>query len=203
MSDLGLFPLPLVLLPTELVPLHIFEERYKELIEQCLAEDLDFGLVYADDEGMSDIGTRAHVVQVLTRFDDGRLDIVVEGRKRFRLVELTSGRSFQTGGVAEVVDEPDRPEEATVERALGLFDRLRTLTGSEIDIPDAGSEQLSFALAARVELPPREKLELLQEVSERVRLERVCELLEAAARTLEGQRRAAERAAGNGRVQLG
>lgn len=203
MSDLGLFPLPLVLLPTEVVPLHVFEERYKELIEECLAEDRDFGLLYADEDTLSSIGTRAHVVQVLERFEDGRLDIVVEGRDRFRVLELTSGRSFQTGGVAEVVDDHDRPPPETVERALALFERLRGLTGSEIDPPGEASEQLSFALAARVELTPQVKLELLQDLSERARLERVCELFEAAALTVERQRRTAEQAAGNGRVQLG
>jgi len=203
MSDLGLFPLPVVLLPTELVPLHIFEERYKELIEECLAQDVDFGLVYADDDGMSDVGTRARVVRVLTRFDDGRLDILVEGGRRFRVLGLTGGGSFQTGGVEEVVDGPEGPDADTVDRALTLFDRLRTLAGSEVDSPEEGTEQLSFALAARVELAPPVKLELLREVSEPARLERVCELLEDAATTVERQRRAAERAAGNGRVELG
>lgn len=203
MSDLGLFPLPLVLLPTELVPLHIFEERYKELVEECLTEDADFGLLYADDDGMSSIGTRAHVVQVLTRFPDGRLDIVVEGRDRFRLVELTSGRTFQTGGVADLEDAPGRAERDVIDRALELFERLRALTGSEVDVPAPESEQLSFALASRVELPPDVKLELLGEISEPARLERVCELLEAAGTTVERQRSAAERASGNGRVQLG
>jgi Lon protease-like protein len=203
MSELGLFPLPLVLLPTEVVPLHIFEERYKELIGECLTEDADFGLVYADDDGMSSIGTRAHVVDVLLRFEDGRLNIVVEGRERFRLLGLTSGRAFQTGGVAEVVDEPDRADAETVSRALELFERLRGLTGSEVEVPPADTEQLSFALAGRVELAPDVKLELLEELSERARLERVCELLEAASRTVIRQRRAAERASSNGRVQLG
>jgi Lon protease-like protein len=202
-SELGLFPLPLVLLPTELVPLHIFEERYKELIDECLAEDLDFGLVYADDDGISGIGTRAHVVEVLTRFEDGRLNVVVEGRDRFRLLELTSGRSFQTGGVADVVDGPERADPETVSRALELFERLREITGSDVEVPPAETEQLSFALAGRVELAPPVKLELLQELSEPARLRRVCELLDAASASVERQRRAAERAATNGRVQLG
>ena len=102
MSELGLFPLPLVLLPTELVPLHIFEERYRELIGECLESDEEFGLVYADDDGLREVGTRAAVVNVLMRFDDGRMDIVVEGRARFRLLALTTGRSYHTGAVAPV-----------------------------------------------------------------------------------------------------
>ena len=80
MPEIGLFPLPVVLLPTEQAPLHIFEERYKELIEECLAEDKPFGLVYADGDGIREIGTEAVVLEVLARFDDGRMNIVVEGR---------------------------------------------------------------------------------------------------------------------------
>jgi ATP-dependent Lon protease len=143
------------------------------------------------------------VVEVLTRFEDGRLNVVVEGRDRFRLLELTSGRSFQTGGVADVVDGPERADPETVSRALELFERLREITGSDVEVPPAETEQLSFALAGRVELAPPVKLELLQELSEPARLRRVCELLDAASASVERQRRAAERAATNGRVQLG
>ena len=77
--EIGLFPLGLVLLPTEQVPLHIFEPRYRELIGECLEEEEPFGLVYADDDGLRRIGTLATVVEVTDRFEDGRLNIVVEG----------------------------------------------------------------------------------------------------------------------------
>jgi Lon protease-like protein len=203
MSEIGLFPLPLVLLPTEQVPLHIFEERYKELIGQCLADDDEFGLVYADDDGLREIGTRAGVVEVLTEFDDGRLNILIEGRERFRMVEVTEGHSFHTAEVAPMDDADDPSDAETIERARALFGRLRELTGSDVDVPEAETPQLSYALASRVELAPDLKLELLAETSERVRLRRVCELLEGANVSVERQRRAAERAAGNGRVDLG
>jgi Lon protease-like protein len=201
--ELGLFPLPLVLLPAEQLPLHIFEERYKELIAECLDDDQEFGLVYADDDGIREVGTRARVVEVLDRFDDGRLNIVVEGRERFRLLGLTRGRSFQTGDVADVFDGADEAEPETVLRALELFEQLRDLTGSTVEVPPAETEQLSFVLAGRVELAPEVKLDLLEEVSERVRLERLCEILEEVATAVRRQRRAAERAATNGRVDLG
>ena len=202
MSEIGLFPLPIVLLPTEQVPLHVFEERYKELIGECLADDQEFGFVYADDDGVREIGTRAGVTEVLASFEDGRMNILVEGRERFKLVGLTSGRSFQTGDVEPILDEDDSPESESVDRALELFDRLRELTGSDVEMPSPGGEQLSYALAARVELVPEVKQELLQETSERIRLERVCELLDDATIAVERQRRAAERAATNGKVEL-
>jgi Lon protease-like protein len=204
MSELGLFPLPLVLLPTELVPLHIFEERYKELIGECLAEDREFGLVFADDDGVREIGTRAAVVEVLPpEFEDGRMNIVVEGRERFRLLQLTEGRSFQTAEIAPLEDADDLPPVETVERARALFGRLAQITGSDVEIPDGDTPQLSYVLASRVYALANElRLELLAEVSETARLERVCEVLEDAAVTVERQRRAAERAATNGRVDF-
>jgi Lon protease-like protein len=202
MAEIGLFPLGIVLLPTEQVPLHIFEERYKELIGECIADGTDFGLVSAEDAGIREVGTRAAVVEVLARFDDGRMNVVVEGRERFKLLELRRGRSFQTGEVVPVVDEDDPAEPGAVERALELFERLREITGSDVEVPSGDSAQLSYALAAKVELSLEVKQELLEQVSERKRLDRVCDLLVEAAVTVERQRRAAERASTNGRVDL-
>jgi Lon protease-like protein len=200
--EIGLFPLGIVLLPTEQVPLHIFEERYKELIAECLAEDAEFGLVFADAQGIREIGTRAAVVEVLARLEDGRMNILVEGRDRFRLLELTQGRSFHTGAVEPYMDDDDPADPEQVEQALSLFNRLKELTGSEVEVPTAERVPLSYALAARVELAPEAKLDLLQESSERVRMERVRELFADAAASVERQRRAAERAATNGKVDL-
>jgi Lon protease-like protein len=203
MVELGLFPLGIVLLPTEQLPLHIFEDRYKELVSECLAADTEFGLVYADDDGIRDVGTRARISEVLTRFEDGRLNILVEGGDRFRLDELTDGRAFQTGRVLPVHDEDDAADAVAIEEALRIFGVLRELTGSEVEVPDSALPQLSFALAGKVELPQDDKLVLLREVSERRRIELVQELLEHAVLTAQRVRRAAERASTNGRVDLG
>jgi Lon protease-like protein len=201
MSEIGLFPLGIVLLPTELVPLHIFEPRYRELIGECLEDEREFGLVLADDDGLRDVGTMAAVTEVLERFDDGRLNVVVEGRERFRVVELTSGRAFQTAEVEPVSDEEDPAPAEDVERSRALFGRLLQLTGTEIEPPAPATPQLSYAVAARFEFVPTLKQELLQEVSERRRLRRLCELLEGAAVALEREREIAARAATNGKVQ--
>ena len=131
------------------------------------------------------------------------MNIVVEGRERFRLVELTGGKSYDTGETDTLDDADDPADPDVVERARRLFGRLRELTGSDVEVPEPDTPQLSYALAARVELASDVKLELLAEQSERARLERVCELLEEAAVSVEQQRRAAERAATNGKVELG
>jgi Lon protease-like protein len=199
-DEIGLFPLGIVLLPTEQIPLHIFEPRYRELIGECITEGREFGLVYTDDDGLRRIGTRAAVVEVVEQFDDGRLNVVVEGGERFRLVELTSGRSYDTASVEEVEDQHDPGETGDVERALSLFQRLVELTGSEVEAPETDVPQLSYSLAARFDFAPELKQELLQETSERLRLKRLGDLLEAAADAVERQQEIAARAQTNGRV---
>jgi len=200
MAEIGLFPLELVLLPTERVPLHIFEDRYKELIGECLASDGQFGLVFADERGLREIGTFATVTQVLERFDDGRLNILVEGRERFRLLELTRGRAFHTGEVEPVGDEEEEPDAADVERSLEQFARLKELTESEVDDPDPEAGLLSFQLAARVDFGAEVKQQLLEQRSEARRLHVVAELLENAVRTVALEQEVRERASGNGKV---
>ena len=206
MDEIGLFPLGMVLLPTEQVPLHIFEPRYRELIGECLESEREFGLVFADEDGLRAIGTRAAVTEVLERFDDGRLNVVVEGRERFRLVEVNESESYHTGEVEPLVDQADPADDDSQERALGLFRRLVELTGSDVEEPELEPEleleatPLSFILAARFDFPPPVKQELLQSTSERLRLERLCELLESAAEVVARQQEIAARAQTNGKV---
>ena len=201
MEEIGLFPLGMVLLPSEQVPLHIFEPRYRELIGECLENGSEFGLVYADDDGLREVGTRAAVVEVIERFEDGRLNVVVEGRERFRIVELTSGRSFHTGEVEPIEDQDDPADQEDAERALTLFGRLIELTGAEVEAPAPDAPQLSYHVAARFDFSADIKQELLQETSERIRLQRLGELLAAAAQTVERQREISARARSNGKVQ--
>jgi Lon protease-like protein len=201
MDEIGLFPLGLVLLPTEQVPLHIFEPRYRELIAECLDAGEPFGLVFADDDGLRQTGTLASVVEVTDRFDDGRLNVVVEGGERFRLVELTEGRTFHTGTIEPLGDLEDPPAPEEVERAMKVFSRLVELTGAEVEPPDVEGGQPSFAIAARFELAPELKLELLEQTSERARLARLCEILETAAASVERQLEIAELAQTNGHAK--
>jgi ATP-dependent Lon protease len=200
MSEIGLFPLQLVLLPTEQVPLHIFEPRYRELIGESLVDGSPFGIVYADDDGLRQIGTLATVAEVVQEFEDGRLNILVEGGSRFRLLELTEGRAFATGRVEAVADQHDPAEPADVERALTLFARLVELTSSSVEPPEPDAPELSFAIAACFDFASELKQELLDESSERIRLARLCELLAIAAETVERQQEIARRAQTNGKV---
>ncbi len=183
------------------MPLHIFEPRYKELIGECLENEEEFGLVLADDDGRREVGTRAAVIKVLQIFDDGRLNVVVEGRDRFRIVVDTAGRAFSTSEVEPVEDDYDPPADEDVRRALELFAKLvQVAEASNVDQPDAASEALSFEIGARIDLGPDLKQELLEIRSERERLERLRELMEIAIRGVSMEREVRKRAAGNGRV---
>jgi Lon protease-like protein len=201
MAELGLFPLPLVLVPTERIPLHIFEPRYRELIEECVATDGEFGLVLATGDGaVHEVGTRASVQQVLQVLDDGSMNVIVEGGDRFRLLELTKGRSFTTG-IVEPVDDLDEPaDEADLARAAELFAQLADAAESDVELPDVDSPTFEFELAARVDFGVDPKQELLASTSPRARVKRLNELLEIAIEAVRLEHTLRERAGLNGKV---
>jgi len=176
-EDLGLFPLGLVLVPGERIPLHIFEPRYRELIGECLDNDSEFGLVLGGDQEIRSVGTTAAVVEVLERHEDGRLDIVVQGRVRFQILEETEGRSFRTAQVEELVDTSEEPDPDEVERCLAAFRRLVETAEAELEESEPGSEGLAYWIAARVDFGVDAKQELLELLSERERVVRLAELL--------------------------
>jgi Lon protease-like protein len=201
MPELGLFPLSIVLVPTERIPLHIFEPRYRELIEECVAGGTDFGLVLATGDGaVHEIGTRASVLEVLEILDDGRMNVVVEGGERFRLLELTSGRSFTTGIVEPVIDDDDPPEAADVERALEVFQELAEASDADVDLPEPDVPQLDFELAARVDFGVDSKQEVLAMTSPRLRMQRLAVLFESALEIVQIEQATRERASQNGKV---
>ena len=200
MPEVGLFPLGVVLLPTEQLPLHIFEPRYRELIAECLEHGREFGLVYEDDDDRREIGTTAGVSEVVRRFPDGRMNVVVEGRERFRIVRPTEGRSFATAEVAVVPDEADPAEPGAIERSLHLFRRLAEQAGAEAPEAPEVTPRLSYELAARVDFGTAIKQELLEERSERARLRQVVELLERAVQGIALEREIGDRASRNGKV---
>ena len=201
MPELGLFPLPIVLVPTERIPLHIFEPRYRELIAECIEHGEEFGLVLATGDGaVHKIGTRAAVAQVLEVLDDDAMNIVVEGGERFRLVDLTSGRSFTTGIVETVEDEDEPPLEADVERATEVFRQLAEAADSDVDLPDPRSPLYDFELTARVDFAVSSKQELLAMTSPRARMKTLIELLETALEAVQLEAVLRERASRNGKV---
>ncbi|MGZ4335176.1 MAG: LON peptidase substrate-binding domain-containing protein, partial [Gaiellaceae bacterium] len=137
---------------------------------------------------------------VLETLDDGRLNIVVEGGERFRLLELTRGRSFQTGVVEDVFDDDEVPADEDVERALAVFRDLAEATESDVDLPEPDSPVLVWELAARIDFGVEPKQEILASTAPAARMHRLVELLEASLEAVKLEQVLRERAGGNGKV---
>jgi Lon protease-like protein len=200
-TEIGLFPLGIVLLPGERVPLHIFEERYKELIGECLQTGDEFGIVFGDDDGVRSIGTTAAVTEVLERFEDGRLNIVVQGRRRFSVEHITTGRTFITAQVIGLGDDPSAVEPMLKEACMDAYRELASAAGIEGDPPAPEGDALSFSIGAVVGFEPRLKQDLLEMKSEAARLERLTQMLQTATELLVRRSEIEKRAAGNGHVE--
>lgn len=189
-----------MLLPQEYIPLHIFEERYKELIEECLDTEGEFVIVYADDEGMRALGTRARVVRVIERYPDGRLDIIVKGGGRARIERRTEGRSFPTAEVSPVGDEIDSGVAPELEGCLASYRRLLAAAEVDEEQPELEPGSAAFGLAGRVALDVEAKQDLLELTSEKERLIRLTGWFEELAEAMRRRRAIRRRAGGDGRV---
>jgi Lon protease-like protein len=145
---LPLFPLEAVLLPHAPLPLHIFEERYKELIGECLTAHGEFGVVLARGNGILRIGCTASIDAVLKRYEDGRLDILAMGRQRFQIADVNTDRAFLRGKVEFLEDEDATPAPLELRRkALASHMEMLRLTESEEEPPTLDESDLSFRLA--------------------------------------------------------
>lgn len=201
--DMPLFPLGIVALPGEEVPLHLFEERYKELGALCIAEDREFGIVLVDENGPRSIGCAVRVTDVLQRFDDGRLDVMTRGTRPFRVVEEHHRHPFAS---AEVEFLDDDPEILDQDAAAAVRQAYASLANQATEHEVAPSDLLSvssYDLAASVEFASQAKQQLLESRSENARLRQLLALLRAALKRLEFADLARVRGASNGVVRFG
>lgn len=199
---LGLFPLGLVLLPGEVIPLHIFEERYKRLMDDC-ADGTEFGIVLAEDGGVRECGCSARVAQVLEQMEDGRRNILVQGGRRFRLLELREPADAETQYMRSVVEfyddaQPDAPERLRA-GVLDVFRRMLLLMDVESPREPFGEDPLSFRIAAAVDFGAPLKQELLESLSEEQRLETLLTVMETLLPRLELRKEREDAIRGNGK----
>ena len=180
--SLGLFPLGLVLLPGEVVPLHIFEERYKLLVQERL-DGGELGIVLVEDGALRECGCSARVAELLEELDDGRLNILLEGGRRFRLLELRPPDDPQTEYLSGLIDyyEDEEPEAPAELRAglLEVFRKMLLLMDVESPQEPGGDGPLSFRVAAAFDFGAPLKQELLESLSEAQRLETLLRVMEA------------------------
>ena len=197
-----LFPLGLVLLPSEVVPLHIFEERYKLMIGECIDDDEEFGIVWMADDGLCDVGCAAAVDEVVERADDGRMNILARGTRPFRLVRRRDDSPYPAGDV-EPLDDLD--DTASDEAAGVARERYADLVDRATDHrPDPGEVAVmdAFDMAATIDFRPEDKQELLELRSEAERLKALTALFETAMKRLDHAEKAGERARSNGRIRF-
>ena len=196
---LPLFPLDVVLFPGTPLPLHVFEPRYKELINECLQQKVPFGIVRTEEEGIADVGCTAEIIAVTKRYDDGKMDIVTEGRERFEVLEVNEERPFLRGDVLYFQDDPEQPTEEQIAHAIELHADILAIASAQQDLPD-DRKQLSFHLAGSLPLDLDFKQALLSMRSEAERLEAVITAFESILPKLKRTVLAKQRAGGNGHV---
>src|SRR4051794_18995638 len=167
-----LFPLEVVLLPGTPLPLHIFEDRYKEMIGDAISNKSEFGIVQAGEKGILNIGCTAKVEQVVNRYPDGRLDIIVVGRRRFEIILLDEQMAYLRAAVSFFDDEQPAPAPAELRAlALAALHALRLADpDTDREIPDQRDPQLSFKIAYFVpDLGVRQTLLALRSEADRLR----------------------------------
>ncbi len=201
--DFPLFPLGLVAVPGELVPLHIFEERYKTMMNECLRDEREFGIVWLSEDGLREIGCACEIDRVLERLDDGRMNLLARGTRPFRVLERQRHLAYPAGVVEFVEDRSEAVDPELVDAAHHAYaDLVRRATDRD---PDADElvEMSAYAMAATVDFGLDAKQGLLDLRSENARLRLVTRLFRAAIKRLDFVDRAQARARSNGKVRFG
>lgn len=196
---LPLFPLDLVLLPGTPLPLHIFEPRYREMISECLDRSQHFGVLRTKEQELAEIGCTAEILTVTKKYEDGRMDIVTEGRVRFEVLQLNQERSFLQAEVIHLRDELVAASREEITQALKLHGEIMILAGAE---PERSSEvdegTLSFHLAGSLPLDLDFKQSLLGMKSEAERLRAIIAFFENILPTMRRTVHVRRKAGGNG-----
>jgi Lon protease-like protein len=180
-TRIPLFPLNVVMLPTMELSLHIFEERYKAMIQECLQGNSEFGIVYYNGSGIFPVGCTAGVEKVLKMYEDGRMDILTRGERRFHIEQVLQEKSFLEATVTFFSDyeaEKEGEMNELIQVGMEYLDKISEVTGRQYD-QDAGleAEKLSFSLISVQDINNEDLQMLLEMTSTRKRLERDIQLL--------------------------
>jgi Lon protease-like protein len=202
-SEFPLFPLALVALPGELIPLHIFEERYKTMMNECLRDQREFGIVWLADDGLREIGCACEIERVLERLEDGRMNLLARGTRPFRVVERQGHLAYPAGVIEFVEDRDTDADPELAQSAHEAYAELVKLATDREPEPAELADLSAYAMAATIDFGLDAKQGLLDLRSENARLKLVTRLLRAAIKRLEFVEHAQERARSNGKVKLG
>ena len=200
--EFPLFPLALVALPGEVVPLHIFEERYKTMMEHCLAEESEFGIVWLADDGLREIGCACEITEVVERKDDGQLDILTRGTRPFQVVEREDQLPYPAGTVTFLHDRDEPLDDPVAALARETYAEL--VERATDNRPEALllAQMTAYDMAATVDFGLEAKQGLLDLRAENARLRLVTRLFRAAMKRIEFVSHAQTRARSNGKVRF-
>ena len=201
--DFPLFPLGIVALPSELIPLHIFEERYKTMIGHCIEEDAEFGIVWLADDGLRPVGCACEIAEVLERMPDGRLNLVARGTRAFRIEARQDELPYPAGTVEFLDDRDEKPDSGAATAAQAAYAELVLQATDRIPDPGDLAAMTAYEMAATVDFGLDAKQGLLDLRSEDARLALAARLFRAALRRLDFVERAQTRARSNGKVHFG
>ena len=202
-SDFPLFPLGIVALPEEVIPLHIFEERYKTMMNECIDEEREFGIVWLSDDGLRDIGCACRIEQVLERMEDGRMNLLARGTRPIRVLERQSHLAYPAGIIEYVEDREDAVDPDLVRGARQAYAELVKRATDREPTEEELADMSAYGMAATVDFGLDAKQGLLDLRSENARLRLVARLFRAAMKRLDFVDRAQARARSNGKVRLG
>ncbi len=201
--DFPIFPLGLVALPYEYVPLHIFEPRYRTMFAELLERDSEFGIVWTTDDGLRRVGCACEITRVLERMEDGRLNVLTRGTRPIRIVAEQDDLPYPAATVEFLEDKPEEPDERVAQAAREAYARLVVeATDTEPD-PDEIADKSAYEMAATVDFGLDAKQGLLDLRSENARLRLATRLFKAAIKRLDFVERAQARARSNGKVRFG
>jgi Lon protease-like protein len=202
-EDFPLFPLGMAAVPNEVVPLHIFEDRYKAMIADILADGREFGIVWESDDGLKLNGCAMEVTEVLEQHEDGRMDILTRGTRPFRILEEHFDHVYPAGEV-EFLDDKDEPADpGTVDAAHAAYSSLVEEATDKVLEPEVLEPLSAYEMAATVDFGPDAKQGLLDLRSENARMRLLTRLFNAAVKRLDFIERAQARARSNGKVRFG
>jgi Lon protease-like protein len=188
------------LFPGAPLPLHIFEPRYKELVAECLSQKTPFGMVRSKENALAEVGCAAVIVKVSKKYDDGRLDIVIQGKQRFAIELLDQERSFLRGQVLFFDDEPSKVSKDEAETVIQLHQQLFSVLGQPAEV-EPRFPSLSFQLAHELPVDLDFKQSILEMKSEAERIETLIEYYRATIPKVELTLKARDMASGNGHLR--
>ncbi len=200
--DFPLFPLGIVALPSELIPLHIFEERYKTMIARCEEEECEFGIVWLADDGLRPIGCACEIAEVLERMPDGRLNLIARGTRPFRIEARQEELAYPAGTIEFLTDRAEETDDESAQAAHAAYAELVEQATDRTPDPAEIESMSAYQMAATVEFGLDAKQGLLDLRSESARLKLVTRLFRAAIKRLDFVERAQARARSNGKVHF-